>query len=296
MHRSCLWLNFLLSRYYQIIAIPVQQECILNPTHHSVQQRQGRRQTRCAPRRGKCSQGGTSTATMVAARRGAVPRRCGTPWPAQKHQQLHVAWRVAVWEHLLASPAAFRILTMPFTCSPWSPPPWGSPICQCKVSIQISAMGTRAVVIAHYLVCSLINHNHKKQHKNRSDLLAGCALWWAHDHHITVAPTATCKIPPWRQWERKADRSEGLTEDWWWRPLPVKSLHGGDGTGGRRTSKSGPRRADERKTAAAGAPSGEDQREPASRCLAVLHALPEGEQIDLVITDGDAGKQRWGAG
>jgi hypothetical protein len=76
-----------------------------------------------------------------------------------------------------------------------------------------------------------------------------------------------CKIPPWRRWYR-------------WP----------------RTSKSGPRRADERKTAAAGAPSGEDQREPSSRCLAVLDALPEGEQIDLGITDGDAGKQRWGAG
>jgi hypothetical protein len=49
-------------------------------------------------------------------------------------------------------------------------------------------------------------------------------------------------------------------------------------------------RADER-------PSGEDQREPSSRCLAALDALPERvEQIDLVITDGDAGKQRWGAG
>jgi hypothetical protein len=61
------------------------------------------------------------------------------------------------------------------------------------------------------------------------------------------------------------------------------------------TAKSGPRRADERNTAAAGAPSGEDQPEPSSRQLVVLDALPAGELVDLLGgADGDAGKQRGG--
>jgi hypothetical protein len=53
------------------------------------------------------------------------------------------------------------------------------------------------------------------------------------------------------------------------------------------TAKRGHRRAYERNTAAAGAPSGEDQPEPSSRHLVVLDALPEGELVDLVLPEGE---------
>jgi hypothetical protein len=57
----------------------------------------------------------------------------------------------------------------------------------------------------------------------------------------------------------------------------------GDGPGRwQGAAKRGHRRANERKTAAAGASSGEDQPEPSSRQLVVLDAPPEGELVDLL--------------
>jgi hypothetical protein len=72
--------------------------------------------------------------------------------------------------------------------------------------------------------------------------------------------------------DKGAREEEGLTEDGCRRWCRWQGA-----------AKSGPRRADERKMAAAGAPSGEDQLEPSGRCLVVLDALPEGELVDLLM-------------